>query len=398
MVSDKSIADKIAYHLGSGYWKVNNHFFFSKVDCLRYATQIQDFNVSFHYNDEFFSTIDTKVEPAESLESLYKERALQLREKYDFLILSFSGGSDSYNVLNTFIKNNIHLDCIATSYPIQAIENLKGGFSPLDRRAENIIFEFTEVADPILKKVSKKSPNTEICVLDHTSKAINMIMDGKLNQMSIGGIGAAPGLAGHMMIGEKAREYNDRGSVALITGVDKPRLGYSPVTKKFGSWFDDISSALGNYTGELFNGYNPKVEHFYYTTDFPKLWQKQCHTLKNALIPILDQEVKPDNFKRMHIVNAKGNIVFYVHNIFFKKLLYNGWSENIFQATKPSGYFFQEHSDWYLNSPLTSEREKEFHYKQVMELIHGIDPKFIVYNEKGKPLRFADMNGPVYPI
>jgi hypothetical protein len=41
------------------------------------------------------------------LKTLYKERAQQLRDNYDELILYYSGGSDSHNILHTFLQNNI---------------------------------------------------------------------------------------------------------------------------------------------------------------------------------------------------------------------------------------------------------------------------------------------------
>jgi len=47
---------------------------------------------------------------SESLDFLYALRARQLREKYDYLVLYFSGGADSTNILKTFIDNNIFLD------------------------------------------------------------------------------------------------------------------------------------------------------------------------------------------------------------------------------------------------------------------------------------------------
>jgi hypothetical protein len=55
-------------------------------------------------------SIDWSVEPKESFAELKKQRALQLRNSYKYLILYYSGGSDSTTVLNTFLDNNIPLD------------------------------------------------------------------------------------------------------------------------------------------------------------------------------------------------------------------------------------------------------------------------------------------------
>jgi hypothetical protein len=399
MVSDKILAENISSQLGGGYWQVNGQYFFSKIDCLRYASQIKKYDVTFHYHDEFYKSLSWNNEPSEPLEELYRRRAQQLRDKYDYIILSFSGGSDSYNILDIFLKNKIHIDCIATSYPIQAIEKLQPYFNPADDSAGNLIFEYSQVAHPKLLEVAKLSPKTEIAVLDYTDTAINMIGNNKLHAMPVGGIGLAPGLAGHYMIGQKVRQYAEKGTAVYLTGVDKPKIGFNPRTKKFGTYFEDISLVLGKYTKEAFDGYNPIVEHFYYTTDMPEVWQKQLHIFKRALEPMIhSSEDMPEAVKRLMYLTPKDNYIFYVHNMFFKKLLYKDWNESFFQAKKPSGFFFQENSDWYLKSNLVGTRAKDYHHGQVMDLLSDINPRFIDYDHNGKPLQFKGLSTQPIPI
>ena len=67
-------------------------------------------NLRLWFHDELFSKINWTQEPIDTLENLYIARAKQLREQYDYLILQFSGGSDSSQVLQTFLRNNIFLD------------------------------------------------------------------------------------------------------------------------------------------------------------------------------------------------------------------------------------------------------------------------------------------------
>jgi len=398
MIKDKLIAERIALETSSGYWSVNNTYFFSKADCLRYATYIKDYNVEFHYFDSFYSTLSWNTEPKESLEELYKRRAQQLREKYDYIILAYSGGADSCNVLNSFLNNGIHIDDIVTSYPVKAIEKLKPYFNPNDKRASNLIFEYSEAAVPKLQEVAKNHPNVKISVLDHTETAVELLSESKLHLMPVSGIGASPSLAGHYLIAQKVREYSEKGKTVLLTGVDKPRMGYNPNNKKFGVWFDDITLVWGNHTNDAHGGFKPTTEHFYYSMEMPELWQKQCHLMRRTLEPIATESERPDFYKDIHFKSQAGNEVFYVHNMFFKKLLYKDWTEDIFQAGKPSGYFFQEHSDWFFKTELTDQRTKDFHHGQVMEFISGIDPRFITYDKTGKPLKFNEMHSKVITI
>jgi len=65
-------------------------------------------------NDAIFDQYKWDQEPAWSLDELYAKRAQEIRERYVYLVLHFNGSSDSGNILETFIRNRIHLDEIVT--------------------------------------------------------------------------------------------------------------------------------------------------------------------------------------------------------------------------------------------------------------------------------------------
>lgn len=398
MIADKIIAERIALEKNSGCWSVNDTYFFSKAECLRYATKIKNYDVEYHYFDSVYSSLSWKNEPKESLEELYKRRAEQLREKYDYIVLAYSGGADSCNVLDSFLNNNIPIDEVVTTYPLKAIEKLKPFFNPNDRKPGNLIFEFSEAASPKLQEVASKYPNVKISILDHTDAAIDIISNNKLHLIPLNDVGTGPNLAGQYLIAEKMRGYSDKGKAVLLTGVDKPRMGYNPISKKFGVWFEDISGVWGNHAKEALGGYKPTTEHFYYTIDMPELWQKQCYIMRQVMEPIV--RTRPEFYNEIHSKSLRGtgNEVFKVHHMFFKKLLYKDWTEDIFQAGKPQSLFFQEHSNWFFKTNLTDQRTKQFHYGQLIEFIHGIDPKFITYDAYGKPLMFNPMQTKIIPI
>ncbi|NCV50523.1 MAG: hypothetical protein EBW46_12660 [Rhodobacterales bacterium] len=64
-----------------------------------------------------FDKLDLSVEPEESLDYFYLKRCEQLRNEYDHLVLHYSGGHDSHNILETFMFNNIFLDEILITDP-----------------------------------------------------------------------------------------------------------------------------------------------------------------------------------------------------------------------------------------------------------------------------------------
>jgi hypothetical protein len=57
-----------------------------------------------------FDRADWRMEPEESLADLYRKRCQQIREMFDHIIFYFSGGSDSITALNSFVRNDIHID------------------------------------------------------------------------------------------------------------------------------------------------------------------------------------------------------------------------------------------------------------------------------------------------
>jgi hypothetical protein len=101
-----------------GYYTVGDKVFYSKSQVLTESTKNGQYP-HWHFNHDTFRSIDTTMEPNVDIRLLYKMRAIQLREKYDYLRLEFSGGSDSATVLMSFINNGIHLDEIVCRYPKQ---------------------------------------------------------------------------------------------------------------------------------------------------------------------------------------------------------------------------------------------------------------------------------------
>ena len=59
-----------------------------------------------------FSKCDwtTEPEPGVPLSEYYRRRAQQIRDKYDYVVLLYSGGPDSNNILHAFVHNGIKID------------------------------------------------------------------------------------------------------------------------------------------------------------------------------------------------------------------------------------------------------------------------------------------------
>ena len=122
-----------------GYFKVGDKKFYSKLHALQEGTRL-NIHPTWHFNEEAFDKIDWSVPITKSLESLYRDRAIQLREKYDYVIVLFSGGADSTTVLQSFIKNNIHVDEVYVYWPFKAINDKKFHIAnSIDKDGSNIL-------------------------------------------------------------------------------------------------------------------------------------------------------------------------------------------------------------------------------------------------------------------
>src|SRR5210317_1743936 len=91
------------------YWKYAGTRYKHKFKAIE-ASRGDIHNITYSLFDTSLENYDWTVEPAESLDELMRQRALQLRDTYTYLKLWFSGGSDSTTVLRVFLENNIPID------------------------------------------------------------------------------------------------------------------------------------------------------------------------------------------------------------------------------------------------------------------------------------------------
>ena len=110
------------YH-NKGVYYCNSNPFFNKLEAILEAN-ISGKHVEWDYHDAIFKQAKWDYNPPIELKELYRQRALQLREAYDHLVLFYSGGVDSWNILKTFIDNNIRLDEIYMFGAFEAEEKM----------------------------------------------------------------------------------------------------------------------------------------------------------------------------------------------------------------------------------------------------------------------------------
>ena len=146
-----------------GYYTVGSEKFFIKSQALIEATRTDKFP-QWHFNNEVFDQLEWTREPEISLEELYRRRAQQLRERYDWIRIEASGGGDSTTAIYSFLLNGIHLDEVVFRYPKQGEKGVSQ--DPFNTKAENALSEWNYAAQPLLDWIATHYPKTKITIHD----------------------------------------------------------------------------------------------------------------------------------------------------------------------------------------------------------------------------------------
>lgn len=256
------------------------------------------------FHDEVYSEYNWTIEPEITLDELYTRRAKQLREKYDNLILMYSGGTDSHQVLRSFIDNSIHLDEIHTLYPLRMLNAIKEGEYP-DGYNLSLLKEYDEAVIPRLKHISIFNQEIKVKVWDITEYinihhlSDNFMEDNKqLFGVHNNKYKALQGAFMYHVMGNYIQEL--KGTTGLIFGFERPTLITKDGILYF--YFTEIGRCfVGNYEWDKFNC---GAELFYWCPEVPEIPIKQSHCVFNFL--------KKNNVK----------VVPHRDSVLMKKLLY----------------------------------------------------------------------------
>ena len=271
----------------NGVYVVDGIPFVNKFDALKLASKISK-PVRWDFNDAVFSAFDWTTPIETSLPDLYKQRAQQIRDTYDYVSLFFSGGVDSTNVLHAFIDNDIFLDEIVMYRPGNQIKYA----NKTDKSNANWWSELEFAASPYLKK-QRINPKTLTRVLDMGESAEKFSINSRLTQQWHQLNYVTPNFFAKnamLMTDEHWSSLSDSGkSVCHIIGTDKPRVRCLQNGSHFGEYymkFNDASSTVFHFQPGSSLDESEKIrkhqvfEMFYWTPDLPQLVIKQCQVIK----------------------------------------------------------------------------------------------------------------------
>lgn len=260
-----------------GYYQVGNEIHRSRIPAIVSSINSSEHHhVRWIFNDNIFSRYDWKQAPEKTLDELYRDRAQQLRDSYDYLVLSWSGGSDSDNVLNTFLSNNIFLDEIYVRSPRELVKNL---YTPNceDTSIENSPSEYDFVIKPRLAWLARTHPEIKITLDDPSDVILNYTKTTKENDWMLNRTTLTPG--GEEKFKNIRNSYKPGKKTAHIYGLDKPRIMFKD--GKYHAYFLDWLVSIYTIISDWNIDSCIVPEPFYWSPDCVPLIIAQCHTVKN---------------------------------------------------------------------------------------------------------------------
>lgn len=326
-----------------GYYTVGNKEFDSKLQACFYANKINQ-DVKWHFNDLVFNNFDWTAEPEETLDDLYNKRARQIREEYDYVIISYSGGADSHNVVESFLRQGLHIDEIVVN-TMESVSKHTVKIDPNQKNPQNAAAEHYLQTIPRLKEIQIRSPNTKIEILDLSEYLLNSwLQAGDASWISDKKEGLNPlnVTRFNYLHFDNIRKQFDKGKkIALVLGIEKPRTVINH-DNKFYLRFVDRACNIVTIENHIKEYTNSTVEYFYWSPDSVRLICKQAHVIKKWL------EAFPKYQFSWYYKNLSIGTFRLVHERLLRTVLYSTWNESWYQADKATSDWYSEFDSWFI--------------------------------------------------
>lgn len=349
-----------------GFYKVGPMKFYSKLEAIE-VQQRTNFPFSWHFNDEVYDRYDWEKEPKESISELYRRRAQQLRDEYEYLVLWYSGGADSDNILNVFLDNDIKIDEVVSMINY---EGSKDKLHPFNA-------EIFHVAIPKIEEAKKRQPGIHHRVIDMTQYVIDQYSVLDLDWIYKQNFMFTPVHHTKSMIKNKIPEWADMfesgKKVGFISGIEKPRIIISP-DKEYYFRFNDCAIDVCVSPGmQLANNPWEFDEFFYWSPACPELVIKQCHIIKHFIKNNQEKMIKravvtapPTAACIVQQLHEDGQMSYFTNDE-LNVLIYPSWYNIPFQF-KASSVIYYDKDDWFIKTNETASSNWHTGLDQILKV------------------------------
>lgn len=318
------------------------------------------------FNDDVYGEIDWSIPIETPLTELYRKRAQQLREEYDYIVLYYSGGADSTNMLHSFIDNGLFIDEIL----IQDLEAYKNHLNDKDTSNKNFYSEIEFAANAHLRKVKNQlDPRTKITYQDFAKTGLEILE--KDYWFEENPIGMSINVSGVLRQLTQAHDrYNftlleQSKKTAFVLGIDKPLVYFDG--KNYKCFFKDT----GAY--HYINPFNEKtdkenktvVEYFYWARSMPEIVIKQAQEIKKNCEANPAAKVMASQVLVRHISEYRATL---------HPVIYPSHTIESFQTEKPSTGLYRPMDEWFWAT--ASDKVKGNYLSTIEYLTQHIDSRF----------------------
>jgi hypothetical protein len=357
-----------------GYYSCNGIDFDTKLKAMMYANET-NLPIGWHFNDEVYNTYNWSVEPGASLDTLYDLRARQLREKYDYIILNYSGGADSNNILESFLRQGLFVDEIITNWALDATDKYLV-HSKEEKSPWNTNAEFELHTKHRLEYIKNKSPNTKITVIDSSKMILDGLItagDGSWVQEKNDVFNVTGALQYNpVYFNDIRKRFDTKTSIAYVIGIDKPKLILQ--NNSLYLYFIDKITGIVPAQDHLKQYNNTTIEFFYWSPETCDLICKQAHTVLKYL-KAFPQHQSVWATTDIHALRR-------TQEQLLRTIVYTTWNPEWFQVNKTINDWDCEFDMWFTRG-LSGTKEHSIW----LDGLKFITPKisnFIKYNSSGE--------------
>lgn len=324
-----------------GFYRVGERTTYSKFEAVEWS-KTNNHEVEWDFNNKIYSALDWTKEPETDLWEMYKQRARQIRAAYDYVVLWYSGGSDSHNMLLAWIDADCKIDEIATTINYEATGDYQNHYNA----------EITNVVLPDIKLLKEKF-DFKFRVVDISQFCIDIFDRWKIEFEYNVNFHMSPNNPARSLFREKIEDYREliaQGKkLCFVWGKEKPSIRYSRKhDKHYLEFCDNVDNCVTPYVQRnYFRGWYD--EFFYWTPDFPLIPIKQAHVQLNFVKHCRERKLFT-TIRSFNCYSKKFDA--YLNDEALKSVIYPKWSSDIFCNGKATSFVYSLRDEWFLNSNL----------------------------------------------
>ena len=378
----------------NGLYRVGTDLFNHKINALKAATQTKQ-SVTWEFGNQTWNALDWKTDDGLGVVHWYKERAKQLRDNYDYLILAFSGGADSNNIANVFMSADLKIDEVWCDQPLTHTEDYN--FNNQDLSAGNMPSEWEFAIKPQLNAIKEKT-DWKITLTDSTA---SMMDEDSEDTLEISQYSYYATVKRWRELDKLVKKANDKYKrVGVIIGIEKPN--FILVNGILCSVFTDQTM---QYKSDFNAHLQREVEFFYWAPDMPELHRAQCHAFANYIQSNphyisnfwnarVDRDLTIKFIDTRPVTELSQDF-----RLLLNHCIYPFWNHNTFQVHKPKNKLYHnEFYDW-MKVKFSNHRALDSHRSALDNSLHSLSHEFLSFDNDGKTiLNYKSFYSKFYPI